>query len=182
MLSQLRPIPLLLVGFVVLFAAAAACDKSNSGNPTPNAPADTSDEETPPPDGPPSTGSAPYSGRWLGTITVTDVDSNACIYPDKLVETTQGWTVQGDSVQVAELIAVNSERRTYYWRGTIRNDTLQMESKRYERCPGGVSLRQLRLKAPIKMVNNTYRLEGFSAYKVCEPNCVIELAYQLRKE
>ena len=176
-----RATPVLLF-ILMLLIGTGSCDKSDSGNPTPNAPADTTADETPPPDAPPSAGSAPYSGRWTGTIAVTDVHPNFCVYPDKLVETSQSWTVRGDSVQVSEIIVVNNERLTYYWRGTIRNDTLQMESRRYERCAGDRQLRQLKLKAPIKAASNTYSLEGFSVYNVCEPNCTFEFAYQLRKE
>jgi len=169
---------------MLLFAVAiGACDKSDSNGPSgPSTPADPADEETPPPDAPPSTGTAPYSGRWSGTIAVTDVYPNFCVYPDKLVETAQSWTVRGDSVQVAEIIVVNNERQTYYWRGTIRNDTLEMLSRRYERCSGDRLLRQLRLKAPIKATATGYNLEGFSVYDVCQPNCTFEFAYLLHKE
>lgn len=177
-----KVIPVIL-SLIVLYTAIGACDKSDSGRPTgPSSPADTSDEETPPPDAPPSAGSAPYSGRWSGTVTITDVNPNFCVYPDKLVEVAQSWTVQGDSVQVAEIVVINSERKTYYWRGTIRNDTLEMLSKRYERCAGENRLRQLKLKAPIKAAANTYGLEAYTVYDVCEPHCTFEWAYQLRKE
>ena len=179
----MRKVTPVLYCCAVFLSVIIACSKNDSSSSAgPRAPADTADEETPPPDAPPSAGSAPYSGRWSGTITVTDIDSAYCVHPDKLLETAQGWTVRGDSVQVSEIIVVNSERQTFYWRGTIRNDTLQMESKRYERCAGQISLRQLRLKAPITMVNNTYSLEGFTVYNLCEPNCRFEYAYQLRKE
>ena len=173
--------PVVLFILVLLFIAMS-CDKSSSGNGSPRQPADTSAEETPPPDAPPSAGTAPYSGRWSGTIAVTDVNPNLCAYPDKQLETAQSWTVRGDSVQVEELIVVNSERKTYYWRGTIRNDTLQMESRRYERCAGVSLLRQLKLKASLKVVAGTYSLEGFTVYNICEPNCIFEYAYNMRKE
>lgn len=168
---------------LLLFLLVMSCDKndgSGSGQAV-DPPIDSSGEETPPPTVPVSEGDAPYSGGWKGSVIVKDLSPNLCPYPDKLLETTQTWSVIGDSVQVAELLVVNRERLTYYWRGTIRNDTLEMTSKRNVDCGGALKLTQITFKAPIVALADSFRIDGYTLYDICKPNCKFDFTYQLSK-
>jgi hypothetical protein len=172
------PLVLLLMW---LCAVVVACDKDSppASNPvvTPPGP----DGETPPPALPPSAGAAPYSGGWSGTVTVKDVKPELCSFRDKTLEVTQAWTVIGDSVHVQELIVIDRERNTYNWRGTIRNDSLAMVSKRNVLCGSSEQLLQITFKAPITASADKYNVQGYTLYTICEPNCTFEFTYQMSK-
>jgi len=162
-----------------LSAVVIGCDKDSPPDPVVTPP--DSDEETPPPALPPSAGAAPYSGGWSGVVTVKDVDSAVCSFRDKTLEVTQAWTVIGDSVHVEEIIVINRERNTYNWRGTIRNDSVSMVSKRLVQCGAGTKLEQIAFKAPITASADSYNVQGYTLYTLCDPNCTFEFTYQMSK-
>lgn len=175
-MRTVSPLVVLLLWLSIIVAACGK-DSPNSNSPVPPA----TDEETPPPTLPPSAGAAPYSGGWSGTVTVKDVNPARCTFRDKTLEVTQAWTVIGDSVQIEELIAIDRERKTYYWRGTIRNDTLSIISKRNELCSMGTQLHQMALKVPITVSVDSYNAEGYTLYSICDPNCAFEFTYKISK-
>src|SRR5215218_7778797 len=92
--------------FMLFFCISPACKKDTH-------PTGTLQPPPPPPPAAP-TGSAPYSGKWTGTINVTPQHPELCYCSGGIVETTQNWVVVGDSVQVEEILKDNGGTYTYY--------------------------------------------------------------------
>ena len=129
----------------------------------------------------PSTGSAPYSGMWRGIINVTEQYPDLCAWNGGVVATTQTWTVIGDSVQVEDTMKDNGGTYVYYWSGTIRNDTLEMISKRNINCFGEAKSLELVVKAPILSLIDKYSIETSAVYSPCPPDCVFVYNFIISK-
>lgn len=113
--------------------------------------------------------------------TVRDSFPNNCTFTDKLVDVRQEWTVLGDSVQVREVMTIEATDWTYYWRGTLKNDTLHMTSKRYVNCFGERQLREMVIRAPVRTASDSLRVEAVVPYSMCMPYCVFVFSYRLSK-
>jgi hypothetical protein len=177
--------------FVLLFSILFACKKDDPSTPdpvvTPPPPpppppaAPPTGGPTPPPSAPPLAGSAPYSGTWSGTATVRDSFPDFCYFTDKSLEIILNCTVLADSVHVEETIKDDTRTFTYYWRGTIKKDTLEMVSRRNVNCFGETKLREMVIKAPITALTDKYRVQASSVYSMCPPNCIFIFTYDLSK-
>jgi hypothetical protein len=178
------------LAFVVILLSGIlmACQKDSSTtttpldpNPRPPGGGPLSGDSTPPPTAPPSAGVAPYSGTWTGMVTVRDSFPNYCTFTDKLMDVRQEWTVLGDSVQVRETLRIDATDWTYYWRGAVKNDTLNMTSKRYVNCFGERRLREMAIRAPVRAVGDSFRVEATIPYSMCPPDCVFVFTYRFSK-
>ena len=177
--------------FLLLFAVLFGCEKDEPAAPaavvTPPPPpppppaTPVSGNPTPPPGAPPSAGSAPYSGTWTGTATVRDSFPDYCYFTDKSLEINLQCTVLGDSVHIAETIKDTTGTFSYNWRGTIKNDTLEMVSRRSVNCFGETKLREMVIKAPVVSLPDKYRVQATTVYSMCPPDCIFIFSYELSK-
>lgn len=177
--------------FILLFAVLIACKKDTPSGTAPIAapplypipPTVPGPEQpTPPPTAPPASGLQPYSGIWKGTATVRDSFPTLCHFLDPSLEITMNWTVLGDSVHVAEIVKSDPGDFTYYyWRGIIKDDTLEMVSRRGITCFGELGLKEMRIKAAIASLSDRYRLQASTVYSMCLPDCIFEFTYNLSK-
>lgn len=169
--------------FILIVCILPVCKKDTQSTYTPPGPPPppAGPGPTPPPTAPPSSGSAPYSGKWTGNISVKDSLPAVCYYLNHNLQTTQNWTVLADSVQVEEIIIDGNTTWVYYWRGTIRNDTLEMSSKRNINCGGEIKLREILVKAPITSLADKYSVQTSSVYIQCPPDCIFIYSYVMSK-
>ena len=156
------------VFFMLLFCISPGCRKDTNSTDTQEPPAS-------------STGSARYSGSWRGVISVSALYPDLCAWNGDLVGITQNWTVMGDSVHVEDIAKDNSGTYTYYWHGTIRNDTLEMISKRDINCFGEAKSLEIVVKAPILSLIDKYSIETSAVYSPCPPDCVFVFNYIISK-
>jgi hypothetical protein len=156
--------------FMLLSCILPACKKDS-----------TVAQQAPPPPPPPPLGSAPYSGKWTGIIDVTAQHPDLCYWNGGRVSITQNWIVVGDSVQVEDIMKDSGGTFTYYWRGTIRKDTLEMISKRTVNCFGEVRFNEIVVKAPISSLTDMYSIQTSVVYSMCPPNCVFVFDFIMTK-
>jgi len=156
--------------FMLLFCISPGCKKDTHS---------TVSQQPPAPD--PPTGSAPYSGKWTGIINVTERYPDLCTWNGGTVGITQNWIVIGDSVQVEDIAKDNGGTYTSYWRGTIRNDTLEMISKRNINCFGEVKSTEVVVKAPISSLIDKYSIQTSAVYSMCPPDCVFVYNFIISK-
>lgn len=100
---------------------------------------------------------------------------------DKSLVITLKCTVLGDSVHIEETVDEDNDRFTNYWRGTIKNDTLEMASRRNINCFGEVKLREMVIKAPVVSLPDKYRVQATTVYSMCPPDCIFIYSYDLSK-
>ena len=159
--------------FMLLSCILPACKKDTHST--------VAQQTPPPPPPPPPTGLAPYSGKWTGTIDVTAQHPDLCYWNGGTVSITQNWIVVGDSVHVEDNMKDNGGTYTYYWRGTIRNDTLEIISKRNINCFGEVKSNEIVVKAPISSLIDKYRIQTSALYSPCPPNCIFLFSFTISK-
>ena len=154
--------------FMMLLCISPGCKKNTDSTLT---------QQTPTP----SPGPAAYSGTWRGIINVTEQNPDLCTWGGGVVGTTQNWTVVGDSVQVEDISEDNGGIYTNYWLGTIRNDTLEMISKRNVNCFGEARSLEIVVKAPILSLIDKYSIETSAVYSLCPPDCVFVYNFKISK-
>jgi hypothetical protein len=156
--------------FILLLCILPACRKDTHSSATPQ-----------PPVLPPPAGSAPYSGKWTGIINVTAKYPDLCYWSGGTVAITQNWVVVGDSVQVEDIMKDSGGTYTYYWRGIIRNDTLEMTSKRNISCSGVMNAMEMVVKTPISSLTDKYSIQTSADYVPCPPNCAFVFDFIISK-
>lgn len=104
-----------------------------------------------------------------------------CYFADKSLEIALQCTVLGDSVHMAESMTIGTDTYPYYWRGTIKNDTLEMVSRRNVNCFGEMKLREMVIKAPVVSLSDRYRVQATTVYSMCPPDCIFIFSYDLSK-
>lgn len=126
-------------------------------------------------------GDKPYSGLWSGTVVEKDSLPSLCRFVESNWKVLQKWLVKGDSVFIDETILLNYETLKYNWKGTIKNDTLDILSSRNINCFGIVSLSEVFIKAPITISVDNYNFQTRTIYPMCLPNCIFILNYNMSK-
>lgn len=152
----MKQLLLLIVIFLLLFWLLFGCGKDTPPN---------VDQQ------PPATDPARYSGSWTGTLTVTELNPTVCYWSGGPAEITQNWTVTGDSVKVEEIAKDNTGIYTDHWLGTIRNDTLEMVSKRDINCFGVFNSIQIVVRSRISSLADKYSIQTSANYTPCPPDC-----------
>lgn len=176
-----KAIPEIILFFELLSVAGIiiSCKKQDTGPSTPPAVNNTPPVQVP--------SIPPFSGTWIGTINVDDINPNFCNYTGDPVTVKQTWLVSPDSsVTITDscLDYNSSTPWTQTWKGKLYNqDSLLVTLTKNINCFGASQPLTTQLKTKIiKAPDNKYTITAKVDYPMCPPDCLFSFNYLVKKE
>jgi hypothetical protein len=139
-------------------------------------------DNTPPPLGP---SIPPFSGTWIGTINVDDL--NLCTYTGDPITVKQAWLVSPDSSVTINDTLLDHNSSTFWtqtWKGRLYNqDSLFVTLTKNINCFGVSQSMTTQLKTKIiKAPDNKYTITAKVDYPMCPPDCLFAFNYLIKKQ
>ena len=167
-----------LLSFTVMIISCKKHDTAPSTQPAVNNP--------PPPQGPSIPPSIPpFSGTWIGTINVDDL--NLCVYTGDPITVKQTWLVSPDSTVTIIDSCLDQNSPIFWtqtWKGRLYNqDSLFVTLTKIINCFGAGQTMTTQLKTKIiKAADNKYTITAKVDYPMCPPDCLFAFNYLIKKQ
>ena len=163
-----------LLSFTVIIISCKKHDTVPSTQPAVN--------NTPPAQGP---SIPPFSGTWIGTINVDDL--NLCTYTGDPITVKQTWLVSPDSSVTITDTCLDHNSSTFWtqtWKGKLYNqDSLFVTLTKNINCFGVSQPMTTQLKTKIiKAPDNKYTITAKVDYPMCPPDCLFSFNYLIKKQ
>jgi hypothetical protein len=129
----------------------------------------------------------PFSGTWIGTINVDDINPNFCNYTGDPITVKQVWLVSPDSSVTINDTLIDHNSSTFWtqtWKGKLYNqDSLFVTLTRNINCYGVSQPMTTQLATKItKAPDNKYTITAKVDYPMCPPDCLFSFNYLIKKQ